>query len=184
MTALASLTKFAPLVLGPLMLRGVGQWPRPSRIALYVGGFAAAIAAAMAPVVLSGDWHYFWRDTIVYQFDRPAPFSIWGLWGGAQISPPSSLQPIQRIAEAATVLFGISVMFFPRGERSLLQVAALAAALVICVQLCLAYWFYLYIPWFFAPAIVALAGFHPFVTSGGDPDPEPFRAPSAVPATV
>jgi hypothetical protein len=171
--AFAGLTKFAPLVLAPLMLRGTGEadWrllrrpprgpARPGAPVLFAVAFLIAIAAAMAQVLLSGDWHAFWRDTVVYQVNRPAPFSIWGLWGGAQASAPSTLAPEQRIVEGLTVLFGLTVMVFPRGRRDLLQVAALAGALIIAVQLCLAYWFYLYIPWFFAPAIVALAASHP-----------------------
>ena len=38
--------------------------------------------------------------------------------------------------------------------------AATAAAILIAVQLGVSYWFYLYIPWFFAPAIVALLGIY------------------------
>jgi hypothetical protein len=178
-SAFAGLTKFAPFVLAPLMLRGTGEFPRARRLAWFVIAFVVAIVAAMAPVVLNHDWHYFWQDTVVYQFNRPAPFSIWGLWGGAQANVASSLQPEQRIVEVATVLFGLAVMIWPRGKRDLVQVAALAAALVICLQLCLEYWFYLYIPWFFAPLIVALAGSMP---EPAHPQPPALTTPSAAPA--
>jgi hypothetical protein len=161
MAALAGLTKFAPLALAPLMLRGVGDPPRPRTIAIYLGAFALATFAVMAQVLFSGNFHAFWQDTVVYQVNRPAPFSIWGLWGGAQITPPSSLRPEQRIVEGLTVLFALSMMWFPRGRRDVVQVAALGAAALIAVQCCLAYWFYLYIVWFFALAIFALAAAHP-----------------------
>ena len=42
-----------------------------------------------------------------------------------------------------------------------MQVAALGAAVLIAVECCLAYWFYLYVVWFFALAIFALAAAHP-----------------------
>jgi hypothetical protein len=49
------------------------------------------------------------------------------------------------------------VAFIPR-RRSLPQLAALGAAVLIAVQLAADHWFYLYIPWFLAlllPALVA-----------------------------
>ena len=163
--AFAGLTKFAPLALGPLFLRGVGDAPSKKKIAIYVGAFALALFVAMAQVLFQGNFHAFWQDTVDYQFNRPAPFSIWGLWGGAQINPPSSLRPEQRVVELATIVFAISAAYFPRGRRDVVQVAALGAAIIIAVQCCLAYWFYLYIVWFFPLAIFALAAAHP-----ADPD--------------
>ena len=41
------------------------------------------------------------------------------------------------------------------------RLCAAAAAVLIAVQLGVTYWFYLYIPWFFAPAIVPLLGAPP-----------------------
>ena len=40
----------------------------------------------------------------------------------------------------------------------MIGLAALCAAVLIAIQLGVTYWFYLYIPWFFAPAIIALLG--------------------------
>jgi hypothetical protein len=149
LTAFAGLTKFAPLALGPLMLRGVGEPPRPRTIAIYLGAFALAVFAVMAQTLFSGNFHAFWQDSIVYQTNRPAPFSIW------------ALRPEQRIVQGLTVLFALSTMWFPRGRRDVVQVAALGAAVLIAVECCLAYWFYLYVVWFFALAIFALAAAHP-----------------------
>jgi uncharacterized BrkB/YihY/UPF0761 family membrane protein len=58
--------------------------------------------------------------------------------------------------EALTVAFAIAIAFVPR-RRSLRQVAALGAAAMIAVEVCLDHWFYLYIPWFFPLLILALA---------------------------
>ena len=79
----AGLTKFAPLGLAPLLWRGVGDASADTRQTLaFVVAYALAILVPMLPVLLSGDWHWFWHDSIAYQASRPAPFSIWGLWGG------------------------------------------------------------------------------------------------------
>jgi hypothetical protein len=61
-------------------------------------------------------------------------------------------------------------MIFPRGQRNVVQVAALGGALIIGVQCCLTYWFYLYIVWFFPLVIVALVLAHPSIESvfGGE----------------
>jgi hypothetical protein len=171
MLALAGLTKFAPLVLGPLMLRGTGEWGSwrgragLRRGALYLAGFVITLAVAMAPVLLNHDLSYFWTDTISYQTSRPAPFSVWGLWGDTFGGVTSKLIIEQRIWQALTVLAAFLVMVFPRGRRSLVQVAALGGALMIAVECSLTYWFYLYIVWFFPLVIVALVLAHPGLES-------------------
>ena len=84
--ALAGLTKFAPLALAPLLMRGLDDWSvsrRASRSAVVFSlAFAATALVVMLPVLLDGNFHAFWRDTISYQSNRGSPFSIWGLWGG------------------------------------------------------------------------------------------------------
>ncbi len=157
--AFAGLTKFAPLALAPLFLRGTGPPPSRGQIVRYVGGFALAVAAAMAPVVISGDLGAFWRDTIVYQVGRPAPFSIWGLWGGSFTNTSNSLSVEQHLVEGAMLAMAVGVMFVP-ARRGTVEVAALGAAVLIAFQLCLTYWFYLYIVWFFPFAIIAVTGAH------------------------
>jgi hypothetical protein len=51
-------------------------------------------------------------------------------------------------------------MFIP-GRRGLVEVAALAAAILIALQLGAGYWLYSYIVWFYAPLVVALFGSFP-----------------------
>ena len=53
-------------------------------------------------------------------------------------------------------MLAIVVAFVPR-RRTLPQIAALAAAVLIALQLSVDHWFYLYIPWFFGPLAIALA---------------------------
>jgi hypothetical protein len=174
--AFAGLTKFAPFVMVPLLLRGTEAWPPFGsrafirRVVSFVVPFAVMVLALMLVVLLNHDWHNFWEDTISYQFNRPAPFSIWGLWGDTFGGVTSSLKPEQYVWEALVVLGGVLAMIFPRGRRNVVQVAALGGALIIGVQCCLTYWFYLYIVWFFPLVIVALVLAHPSVESvfGGE----------------
>ena len=60
----------------------------------------------------------------------------------------------------ATVALALLVAFVPR-RRTLPRIAALAAAILIAVQLTAEHWFYLYIVWFFPLACAALAGEEP-----------------------
>ena len=52
-------------------------------------------------------------------------------------------------------VFAAALAFVPR-RRTLPQVAALAAAVMIALQLSVDHWFYLYIPWFFGALAIAL----------------------------
>ncbi|MDE3133633.1 MAG: hypothetical protein KGL15_06185 [Acidobacteriota bacterium] len=156
--AFAGLTKFAPLGLAPLLWRGTGGWPPGRRrTVMYVGCYALGIVVPMLPILLSGNWHWFWNDTISYQAGRPAPFSIWGLWGGYH----QTLHLPEHIVLGAAVALGLAVAIVPRGQRTITQVAALGAAVIIALQLGITYWFYLYIIWFFPLVVIALVLSHP-----------------------
>jgi hypothetical protein len=169
--ALAGLSKFAPLALAPLFLRGVGDdWPRKRSRALYVLAYGLTGLAVMLPVLLSNDLHAFWRDTIAYQSGRGSPFSIWGLWGGLGFE--------QHLVQGAAGALAIAVAFVPR-RRTVIEVAALGAAVLIALELGITHWFYLYIPWFFPLVMLALIGAHP--RTGGESSPaEPEAAPRPV----
>jgi hypothetical protein len=150
--ALAGLTKFAPLGLGPLMLRGPDGRATPRSVFLYVLAFGATVVAAFLPVLLHNNLSAFWHDSIAYQATRQAPFSVWGLYGGLSLE--------QHLVQGAAVALALAVAFVPR-RRDLVTVAALAAAVIIALQLGITYWFYLYIVWFFPLVIVALFGSYP-----------------------
>jgi hypothetical protein len=151
--ALAALTKFAPLALAPLLLRGTGDdWPRRRGVVAFVCAYAATAVVVMLPVFVGGNFHAFWHDTITYQSGRGSPFSIWGLWGG--------LNGEQRLVQGAALGLALAVAFVPQ-RRGIVEVAALGAAVIIALQLGITHWFYLYIPWFFPLVIVALVCFHP-----------------------
>ena len=138
--ALATLTKFAPLVLLPMFAT-----LRPSRG--VVMSFAFVVALLLAWPAVDPGLATVWERTIAYQADRDSPFSIWGQVAG--------LEPL-RIA----ILVGVgalAIAFAIRPARkTLVQVAALGAALLIGLQLAAEHWFYLYVVWFFPLVLVSL----------------------------
>jgi hypothetical protein len=149
--ALAAFTKFAPLALGPLFMRGLGDVPRRRSLVWYVVAFALTSVVVMLPV-LDGNLSAFWHDSIEYQITRSAPFSIWGLWGGLKLEQDAVL--------GAAAMLALAVAVIP-GKRTLVEVAALAAAVVIALQLSVSYWLYSYIVWFFPMVMLALLGSYP-----------------------
>jgi glycosyl transferase family 87 len=157
---LAAAAKFAPLVLAPVLLSGTR---RAGREAFLAG---AALAATVAVAVLAnlpdGGLREFWDATLGYQLSRESPFSIWGLH--------PSLEWVQTLVKAGVAALALALAFWPR-ERDLRRLAALAAAMIIALQLSASYWFYLYIVWFAPLALAALMAAHPIRTpiSAGDP---------------
>jgi hypothetical protein len=164
---LAGMAKFVPFALGPLLLRGEGDWPRRRSLVAYCVAVGATIVVTMLPVLLDGNLSVFWHDSLRSQIDRVSPFSIWGLWGGLKVE--------QHLVQGFTVGLAIAVAFVPR-RRGIVEVCALGAAVLIALQLGLTHWFYLYIPWFFPMLIVALVGAHPAPALATAPEPEATEA--------
>jgi hypothetical protein len=147
LTALAGATKIAPLVLAPLLAtHGAPPARRVRTIALFSIAFAATFAIALLPIWLQGDLRLVWERTVGFQFDRGAPFSVWGYYGG--------LEGLQRAVQVATVAFAIAAAFLPR-RRDLIGLAAVAGAILVALQLGMTYWFYLYIIWVLPFAFLA-----------------------------
>src|SRR5207248_2840896 len=74
------------------------------------------------------------------------------------------------------------VAFVPR-DRGVVDVAALAAAVVIAIELAASYWLYSYIVWFFPMVAIALFGSYPSrepesLSELRLPAPAPARSPS------
>ncbi len=149
--ALSVATKFAPLPLLPLFAAGeagFGAEPRGPKQRGQVGRGAALLprrlrlsrsALMLILPALDPGLSGFYDRTVKSQIDRTSPFSIWG--------QDHSLEWLQTAVKALAVGLALAVAFVPR-RRSLVQVAALAAAVMIAVELTAEHWFYLYIPWF------------------------------------
>jgi hypothetical protein len=143
-TALATLAKFAPLLLAPMLAT---YRARPRTIAVFSATFLLTGALLMVWPAIDPGLHTVYDRTIAYQAARDSPFSIWG-----QVP---SLEPLRIAILIATGLMAIAFAFVPR-RKTLVQVAALSAALLISLQLTAQHWFYLYIVWFYPLLLVAM----------------------------
>ena len=108
--------------------------------------FAAVSAAVFLPFLPDGGFPEIYERTIAYQAGRESPFSIWGQVQG--------IGWLHTAVQAAAVALALLVAVVPR-RRDPAQVAALAAAVLIALQLTVKHWFYLYIPWFAPMLFVA-----------------------------
>jgi hypothetical protein len=165
MLALATFTKFAPAVLLPMLATydpsAAGDGGRTRGAVAFAVAFVVVSAVVMTPITIDPGLPTFWDHTIGYQAGRDSPFSIWGQAPG--------LEPLRSAIIVATGLLAVLLAFRPR-RKSVVQVAALGAALLIAVELTAEHWFYLYIVWFFPLALVALAALRPA------PEEEPARS--------
>jgi hypothetical protein len=160
--AAATWAKFVAAPLGPMFL----TYERRLRPALlFALGFALVTLAAVAWPAIDPGLGTFYDRTIATQAGRSSPFSIWG-----QVP---ALEPLRIALLALTGLLSIAFALAPR-RKSLLQLAALSAALLILLQLTLHHWFYLYVVWWFPLFLVAAAA----IEEGPDPAPSSPPAPS------
>ena len=114
----------------------------------------------VVPFLPDGGLRDFYDTTIGFHAGRESPFSVWGQEPG--------LDWLQTVLKVAVAGLALAVAFVPR-RRDTVQVAALAAAVLIGLQLVTVHWFYLYIVWF-APLVLAA-----LFAAQRDP-PEPARA--------
>jgi glycosyl transferase family 87 len=153
LTVLAGMTKLAPLALAPLFathgLRGLTRRRQAGALCAFGAAFVLVGALACVPAFTHDSLHTVLRRTIVYQANRQSPFSIWGFYGG--------LGAVQKAVGAGAVLLALALALVPR-RPDLVGLAAAAAAVLVAVQLSASHWFYLYIPWFFGTAMLALLG--------------------------
>jgi Glycosyltransferase family 87 len=143
--AAAALTKFVPVLLAVQFL---GVRRGRSR---YVLTLVAALAAMLAwPLATSGVARFL-GSTLGYQLVQRGgglQFSIWTFMPHVAIVARPALA-------AALVLLALSPMVRPPVPDAR-QHAALAAALLIGVELLLGYWFYNYLIWFYPLLLVAV----------------------------
>jgi len=188
MLAAATWAKFAPAVLVPMYLvyrpasegppyqrapssgEGVRARPRAQDTLarptlLFILGFLLVSVFVLTWPAIDPGLKTFYDRTIASQAGRSSPFSIWG---------QTSLEPLRVAILALTGIASIAFAFIPK-RKSLTQLAALSAALLILLQLTLHHWFYLYIVWWFPLLLIALAA-SPARTSRPDPDRSPGQA--------
>ncbi len=170
--ALATWAKFAPALLAPMLL--THERRRRSAL-LYVLGFAVVTAAVVAWPAIDPGLNTFYDRTIASQAGRESPFSIWG-----QVP---SLEPLRIALLVGTGALSLLLAFVPK-RKSLVQVAAFGAALLIALQLTLHHWFYLYIVWFYPLLLVAVSALpaEAVKRTAEEPAPSPARTSQPTPA--
>jgi hypothetical protein len=160
--ALAAAAKFGSAALAPLFATADGE--RRWRGALVFSiSFAIVAAAVTLPFVPDDGLREVYDRTLGYQATRSSPFSVWG--------QAPSLDFLQPIARAAAVALALGVALYPR-FKSPAQIAALAAAVTIAVQLTASHWFYFYVVWFLPFVLVASFASQERIAASGDRRPQ------------
>ncbi len=158
--ALGAAAKFGSAALAPLFATATGERRWRSVLAFSLA-FVAVAALLVVPFLPDGGLQEFYDRTLGYQASRSSPFSVWGLAPSLDF-----LRPVERAAAAALAL---AVAFWPR-RKTPVQVAALAAAVLIAVQLGATHWFYFYVVWFLPLVLAALFAAQPSqLTRSGSP---------------
>jgi len=169
--ALATLTKFAPALLVPMLLN-YKPWAGRSGRLRFCAAFAFVTIMLLAWPAIDPGLSTMWDRTIGYQAGRDSPFSIWGQM--------PSLEFVRIAILALTAALAVFCALRPR-RKSLVQVTALGAALLIALQLTMHHWFYLYIVWFYPLLLLAMATVSP-TSSAKEPEPSPELSSQPVPA--
>ena len=145
LVALGAAAKFGPAALAPLFATADAE--RRWRGALWFSlAFVAVAAIVTVPFIPDDGLREIYDRTLGYQASRSSPFSVWG--------QAPSLDFLQSVSRVVAVALAVGVAFYPR-TKSALQVAALAAAVTIAVQLTASHWFYFYVVWFLPFVLVA-----------------------------
>src|SRR4051794_10810758 len=143
---LAVAAKFAPLALAGVLAAGTGD-RRLRSLAAFGAVAGSVVVAAVWAYLPDGGLHAFWNDTIGFQMQRHSFLSIWGqypqLWG------------LREALEVAAAGLCVAAYLAP-GRRDVTQVAALAGAILIALELSLVHWFYTYVVWFLPLALAGL----------------------------
>jgi hypothetical protein len=147
MVALAAAAKFAPLAVASAFATASPSGHRWLRALVFAAAAALVLAATVLPFIPDGGVRELFDRTLGYQAARPSPFSIWG-----QVDGIEWLQTTTKVFAAA---LAVGVAFVPR-RRTPVQVAALAGAVLIALQLTVEHWFYLYLAWVGPLALIAL----------------------------
>jgi hypothetical protein len=150
LAALAGLTKFGPLALAPLFAAGTGD-RRLRQLVPFALAFVAVAALVTVPLLPDGGFRELYDRSLGYQASRGSPFSAWG--------QAPSLDPLQTVSKIFAAGFALALFFVPR-RRSPVQLAALAAATLIAIQVTSNHWFYPYAVWFAPLVLIAIFAAH------------------------
>lgn len=159
--ALGTAAKFGTAALAPLFATAGGLRDRRGAL-VFSAAFALTALVMFIPFLPDGGPSELYDRTFGYQADRSSPFSVWGL--------APSLDWLQGVARLGAVALAVALAFFPR-TKTPLQIAALAAAIVVAVQVGATHWFYFYVVWFLPAYLAAVFGEVAVSRSGSEARP-------------
>jgi hypothetical protein len=159
MIALAAAAKFGSAALAPLFATADPERRWRGAVIFSIAFLAVAVVVTL-PFVPDGGLRELYDRTLGYQATRGSPFSVWG--------QAPSLDFLQPLVRAGAVVLAVGVAFVPK-RKDAIQIAALAVAVTIAVQLTAAHWFYFYVIWFLPFALVAVFGSERRITPDGSP---------------
>ena len=126
---------------------------------MFLLAFAAATLAAFCVLFMEPNplhaARVFWDRTLGWQIGRESPFSLWD-WRQYHAAGIPNLHAVAVGARGPARARRRSPSYFFPKRKGPLQLAALTGALLLGFELVLTHWFYLYIPWFFPFAAIAL----------------------------
>jgi hypothetical protein len=160
--------KLAPFALVPLLLAPL----RGRRLAGAVGAFALVSGAMIALLVAIGGTHgpAAMIRAVSYQFSRGDPQSVWSVLGLERLQPVGQAAVLALLAGAA-----VRLRRDPELAADRVRIAALAAAILIGLELAADYWSFLYTIW-----VVPLLSLSVLSDAVPQPRSEPVRATSEV----
>ena len=161
LVALAAAAKFGSAALAPLFATAGGE-RRWRSAAIFSAAFLAVAVVVTIPFIPDGGLSEMYDRTLGYQATRSSPFSVWG--------QAPSLDGLQPVVRALVVALAVGVAFYPR-TKDAVQIAALAAAVTIAVQLTAAHWFYFYVVWFLPFVLVGELRRRAAITRSGSAAP-------------
>jgi Glycosyltransferase family 87 len=148
LAALAGATKFAPLVLAPLLATGTGERRVRSSL-VFVAAFVVVTLAVYLPLMPDGGVSELYDRTLGFQEERRGWVRLWASF--------PDLNWLQTLSQLAVAGLAVAVAFVPR-RKTALQLVALAAALLIAAQLTGRNWSAAYAVWFAPLAFGGLFG--------------------------
>ena len=151
--AVGAAAKFGTAALAPLFATAGGLRDRRG-MALFALSFGALCLLAFLPFLPAGGVGELYDHTLGYQASRSSPFSLWGL--------APSLDFLQTVARLGAVALALAVAVYP-ARKTVIQVAALAAAVVVAIQVGATHWFYFYVVWFLPLYLAATFGEHRWI---------------------
>jgi hypothetical protein len=151
---LATMAKVAPASLVPLLAThpGVAQ-VRRAHLVRFGAGLVVACALAAVPVLVHTSPAVLFHSLVAWEPANHTPFSVWGL-----LDPKAHSYGVylaQSLGRSAALIMALALALRPQ-RRTVPQLAALGAAVLIALQLPANYWLFTYASWFIPFVFVAL----------------------------